>query len=276
MNVHVEFMHWNLDRDSCKVPDMDEENRKTGEKKPSEEDPGKETAEKASDEEPKPSLMAKEDSGKDAESGAKEPPEEKQEEKQKENLKEKQEEKSTGKDEKAAVEKAEKSQATDELLKTRERMLRIAADFENFRKRSKKDLQDAEHKARVDILKEMLPVFDNLARAVEHGASVKDLEPIIQGARMVTKQFEENLAKFGLKRIESVGKGFDPTIHDAISQEESEEAKPGTIIKEFLAGYTLGDKLLRAAMVVVAKAGQGGGKKKDEDGEKDEGEREDK
>jgi molecular chaperone GrpE len=173
--------------------------------------------------------------------------------------------------EKEEQEKAEpaKAQANEELLKTRERMLRIAADFENYRKRAKKDLDDARHKAQVDILKEMLPIFDNLARAVEHGSGVDDAEPVIQGAKMVTKQFEENLAKFGLKRIESIGKTFDPTIHDAISQEESDEAAPGTIIKEFLAGYMLGDRLLRASMVVVAKPGSGSGSAKADEEEED-------
>jgi molecular chaperone GrpE len=157
-----------------------------------------------------------------------------------------------------APEPEEKAQASDELLKTRERMLRIAADYENYRKRAKRDVEEAERKARVDVLKEILPVFDNLARAVEHGSEVQDAAPIIQGAQMVSRQFEENLEKFGLKRIESVGKPFDPSMHDAISQEVSDEAEPGTVIKEFLAGYMLGDRLLRAAMVVVAKAGPAG------------------
>jgi molecular chaperone GrpE len=241
-------MHWNLNLGSCKVSGMDEESKKSGEEEPEEEDSAEDSAGEAPEEEPRPEL-ARKDPDEDDEGDAEEDGEEK-----------------------ARAEKAEKekAQANDELLKTRERMLRIAADFENFRKRSKKDLEDAEHKARVDILKEMLPVFDNLARAVEHGGSVQDIEPIIQGARMVTKQFEENLAKFGLKRIESVGEVFDPSIHDAIAQEESDEARPGTIVKEFLAGYMLGDKLLRAAMVVVAKAGPGGGEKKKEEKEENE------
>ncbi len=228
---------------------MDEETKKTADKEPPEEEPGEESGDGDPGDEQEPALVAsKEPAGDEAgeSSGDGEPEQE------------------------AAGDASEKdkAQANDELLKTRERMLRIAADFENYRKRSKKDLKDAEHKARVDILKEMLPIFDNLARAVEHGESVKDLEPIIQGARMVTKQFEENLGRFGLKRIKSVGEVFDPMVHDAISQEESDEAKPGTIIKEFLAGYMLGDKLLRAAMVVVARAGStGGAKSKDDDGD---------
>ena len=250
-NVHVEFHHWNRFPYSCKVSGMDEETKETADKEsagePVEEDEEQDEKpdEDAPEEEEKPALVASEKPEGAGEPEAKEPGSSEAEEKA----------------------ESEKAQANEGLIKTRERMLRIAADFENFRKRSKKDLTDAEHKARVDILKEMLPVFDNLARAVEHGDSVKDIEPVLQGARMVTRQFEENLARFGLKRIESVGEVFDPMIHDAIAQEESEEAKPGTIVKEFLAGYMLGDKLLRAAMVVVAKAGAGGGDaRKDEDG----------
>ncbi len=146
-----------------------------------------------------------------------------------------------------------RSQMGDDLLRSKEKMLRVAADFENFRKRAKRDQDDAVHNARVEVLKEILPVFDNLARAVEHGENVQDIRPILDGAKMVTRQFEENLARFGLKRIRSVGDVFDPMLHEAIAQEETTEAQPGTIIREFLAGYMLGDRLLRAAMVVVAR-----------------------
>jgi molecular chaperone GrpE len=156
----------------------------------------------------------------------------------------------------ASVEQAKqeaKREAQDDLLKNKEKMLRVAADFENFRKRARRDQQDAVHRAQTDILKEMLPVFDNLNRAVEHATTVQDITPIIEGANMVTRQFEENLAKFGLKRIKAVGEIFDPMLHEAISQEETDEAPPGVIVKEFLSGYTLQDRLVRASMVIVAR-----------------------
>lgn len=153
----------------------------------------------------------------------------------------------------AAV-KAERQRSGDELIKAKEKMLRVAADFENFRKRARRDQDDAVHSARVEVLKEMLPVFDNLARAVEHGDSVQDIAPILEGAKMVTKQFEENLARFGLKRIKAEGEIFDPMVHEAIAQEESTEVEPGVVLREFLSGYMLGDRLLRASMVVVARA----------------------
>lgn len=229
---------------------MDKDTKDTEEKKESPESAEEESEEKpVEDGEPEPALAKRAKPRKKPAGEAKDKPEEPEEP----------EEEAGGEEDEVKKAREKKSQATDELLKSRERTLRIAADFENYRKRAKKDLEEAEHKARVSLLKEMLPVFDNLARAVEHGSEVQDAKPIIEGARMVTMQFEENLAKFGLKRIESVGKVFDPTIHDAISQEESHEAKPGTIIKEFLAGYMLGDRLLRASMVVVARAGAGSG-----------------
>ena len=229
---------------------MDEEKKDTEEKKDAEE----EEADESSEEEDGEEVDEEEDSDDEEDEGDSDDEEEKPARPKFELAA-----KPGKKEEKEEKAEPEKAQANEELLKTRERMLRIAADFENYRKRAKKDVEDARHKAQVDILKEMLPIFDNLARAVEHGTGVADAEPVIQGAKMVTKQFEENLARFGLRRIESIGKTFDPSIHDAISQEESDEAAPGTIIKEFLAGYMLGDRLLRAAMVVVAKPGSGGG-----------------
>lgn len=159
-------------------------------------------------------------------------------------------------DVKAAVEAAlaeERKRSSEELIKAKEKMLRVAADFENFRKRARKDQDEAVRSARVEILKEMLPVFDNLARAVEHGESVEDIQPVIEGAQMVTRQFEDNLAKFGLKRVKAVGEVFDPMMHEAIAQEDSTEVEPGVVVKEFLAGYVLGERLLRASMVVVAR-----------------------
>jgi molecular chaperone GrpE len=145
----------------------------------------------------------------------------------------------------------------EQLRLTKEKMLRLAADFDNYRKRARRDQEEAVHKARTDILKEILPVFDNLARAVEHGDSVQDIKPILDGAKMVSRQFEETLARFGLERIEAVGRVFDPAEHEALAQEQTDEVEPGVVLKEFLAGYKLGDRLLRAAMVVVAKAPDG-------------------
>lgn len=151
---------------------------------------------------------------------------------------------------------AEVSAVEKELAETKDRMLRIAADFENYRKRARREQEEARVKGREEVLKELLPVFDNLDRAVEaagaqtEGASAS---AIVEGVAMVQKQFEDGLARFGLKRFSAMGEVFDPNFHEAVAQVESPDAAPGTVVQEFQKGYMLGERLLRASMVVVAK-----------------------
>ncbi len=110
-------------------------------------------------------------------------------------------------------------QAKEEQARLREQMLRLAADYDNFRKRVRKDLEDAERRGKEDVLREVLPVFDNL----------------------------------GLTKLVAVGERFDPAVHDAIQQIETDAQAPGTVLQEIVPGYTLADRLLRPAMVVVAR-----------------------
>jgi molecular chaperone GrpE len=132
-----------------------------------------------------------------------------------------------------------------------ERLLRAAADLDNFRKRSRKEQEDARLKAREDLLKETLPGIDNLERAL---AAAKGSDPIVDGVRMVLKQFHTALERFDVKAFEAVGQPFDPTRHEAIAQVESADHPPGTVVTELQRGYTNGPRLLRPAMVTVAKA----------------------
>ena len=143
-----------------------------------------------------------------------------------------------------------------ELTETKERMLRVAADFENFRKRARRDQEEARVSGREEVLRELLPVFDNLERAVEAAAAHASDEAgraIVDGVAMVQKQFEDGLARFGLKRFSGAGEVFDPNFHEAVAQVDSDEHPPGTVVKEFQKGYMLGERLLRPAMVVVAR-----------------------
>jgi molecular chaperone GrpE len=135
----------------------------------------------------------------------------------------------------------------------RDQLLRTAADFDNFRKRSRKDLELVERRAKEDVLRELLPVFDNLQRALDASVGVNDVSSILQGVEMVLKLFEDAANRIGLERMQSVGQRFDPNLHDAFQQQPSAEHPPGTILAEFQAGYRLGERLLRPAMVVVAK-----------------------
>ena len=131
-----------------------------------------------------------------------------------------------------------------------DRLLRTAAEFENFKRRAKKEVDDAATRGREQLLKELLPALDNLERALKH-ASAND--PLAIGVQQTEKQLLQALEKFGVVRFSSVGKPFDPSVHDAIQQQETSEHPPGTVASEFASGYMIGQRLLRPAMVAVAK-----------------------
>jgi molecular chaperone GrpE len=135
--------------------------------------------------------------------------------------------------------------------------MRTAAEFDNFRKRSRREADDAKKQGREDILRELLPVFDNLERGVQSAQRAQDVKAVIDGMQMILKQFEQTLAKLDIKKVPAVGTPFDPAVHEAIQQVESDQHPSGTVIFEVQPGYIQGEKLLRAAMVVVAKAKAG-------------------
>ncbi len=138
----------------------------------------------------------------------------------------------------------------DEL---RQKLLRVAADFDNFRKRTRKELEEAERRGREAVLRELLPIVDNLERAVQSASGAQSVDAVVKGVQMVLRLFEETASRIGLHRIGTVGERFDPNVHDAVQQQETDEHPPGTVVGELIPGYKLGEKLLRAAMVVVAK-----------------------
>ncbi|WP_437297066.1 nucleotide exchange factor GrpE [Sorangium sp. So ce426] len=144
-------------------------------------------------------------------------------------------------------------EAQAEAARMREQLLRTAADFDNFRKRSRREVEEAQRRGREAILKDLLPVFDNLERAASHAESAPDVKSVAEGVRIVTKQFVDTLERMGIKRIAAVGKPFDPSVHEAIQQLDSTEHPAGVVIAEVQPGYMLGDYLIRAAMVVVSK-----------------------
>jgi molecular chaperone GrpE len=137
-----------------------------------------------------------------------------------------------------------------------DKFLRAAADLENHRRRSKRDLDDARAEAKQRVLKEMLPVVDNLERAVQHAEeAVKgaDLSAIVEGVRLVLRQFGHALERADVTPVDAQGQPFDPNLHEAISQQETADQPPGTVVNVLQRGYKLGDRLLRPALVVVAK-----------------------
>jgi molecular chaperone GrpE len=156
-----------------------------------------------------------------------------------------------GKGGEAAADPLEEARA--ETAKIRDQLLRTAADYDNFRKRTRRELDDAQKRGREELLRELLPVFDNLERAVVHAGQASDAKAVADGVGMVLKQFADTLGKVGIKRVPTVGSPFDPAQHEAIQQLETDEHPPGTIVAEVQPGYAMGDRLVRAAMVVVAK-----------------------
>ena len=153
----------------------------------------------------------------------------------------------------AAEEPTELEKAHAERDRMREQLLRIAADFDNFRKRSRKEIEEVRRRATEDTLREVLPIVDNLERAADAMGDATEVAAVADGVHMVLRGFEDIASRLGLKRVPGVGNQFDPTCHDAMQQEETDEHAPGTIVSEIVPGYYLGERLLRPAMVVVAK-----------------------
>ncbi|HTJ44905.1 MAG TPA: nucleotide exchange factor GrpE [Kofleriaceae bacterium] len=130
-----------------------------------------------------------------------------------------------------------------------DKYLRTAADLENYRKRTKRDIDDAKADTKSRVLKEILPVVDNLERAMAHET---DGSAVLEGIKLVHRQFLTALERLEVTAVEAMGQPFDPNLHEAIGQEES-DSPPGSVVKVLQTGYKLGDRLLRPALVVVAK-----------------------
>ena len=145
-----------------------------------------------------------------------------------------------------------RARETSERLKdTHDRLLRTAAEFDNFKKRAVKEKEDVQRFGIERLLKDFLPVMDNLERALDH-AEQHELGQVIEGVRLVQKLFETTLAKHGVIGFSALGKPFDPGLHEALMQQESDEPA-GTVVSEMAKGYKLNDRLVRPAAVVVAK-----------------------
>ena len=162
-----------------------------------------------------------------------------------------------------AKEKVDQKESLEERLKAAEEkaeanyesLLRVTADFENYKKRIEREMSDVRKFANESLIKELLPIVDNLERAlaIEYGKNKDTFEGIREGVEMTLKELMECLQKFGVTPMDSLEKPFDPNFHHAVSQEESEEYPENMVLKELQKGYMLRDRLLRAPMVVVSK-----------------------
>jgi len=142
-----------------------------------------------------------------------------------------------------------------ELAECKDRHLRLAAEFDNFRRRTLKERQDLHNYANENLVKDLLPTVDNLERAVEHGRKEEqrtDSENLLQGVELTYRSLLQILTRHGAVEIEALGKPFDPEIHEAVRRVPSTEHEPGTVVEVYQRGYLLKDRLLRPAMVAVA------------------------
>jgi molecular chaperone GrpE len=129
--------------------------------------------------------------------------------------------------------------------------LRSQAEMENMKKRNKKDKEDWLKFAGETLIKEMLPVLDNLEKALSHSNNENTVHALKEGIHLTLKGLKDSLSKSGLEEVKALGEPFDPCFHEAVSEMDDPKAKPGIVITELQKGYVLNSRLIRPAMVVV-------------------------
>lgn len=139
------------------------------------------------------------------------------------------------------------------LARQRDQTLRLQAEFENYRRRSKKELEELRETANSNLMKEFLPILDNFARALQNPGT--SLESFVEGIKMVNGMFGNTLKSAGLERIEAEGQPFDPNIHEAVMIDNSGEYPENQVVEVLQEGFMLKGKLIRPAMVKVARQG---------------------
>ena len=151
---------------------------------------------------------------------------------------------------KIKAEVAEKDKRIDEL---EERLQKLYADYDNFRKRIEAEAESAKKYAAEKIVSELLPIVDNFERAVDASAKTKNYDSLKDGVVMINRQIWEILGKVGLSAIDSIGNVFDPALHQAVFCEKKDDLDEDVVIAELLKGYKLHDKVIRPSMVIVNK-----------------------
>ena len=135
-----------------------------------------------------------------------------------------------------------------------ERFLRAQAEFDNYRKRVQRDLDEERKFAPLPIVRDLLPSLDNLRRAVDAARPVAEASILVQGIDLVLQQIEQTLDRYGVTPIPSVGQPFDPHLHEALTQLPSKEHPPMTVLQELERGYKLHDRVVRPGKVIVSKS----------------------
>jgi len=135
-----------------------------------------------------------------------------------------------------------------------DKYLRALADFDNYKKRMSREKVDIMSYGNEELVKELIPVLDNLERALDHSQGIDSTSSLMEGVKLVYKQLLGSLEKFGVKVIEAEGERFDPKYHEAVEKIETDEVEPGVVLSQVLRGYIMKDRLLRPALVGVSKA----------------------
>ncbi|MEP6706845.1 MAG: nucleotide exchange factor GrpE [Pyrinomonadaceae bacterium] len=153
--------------------------------------------------------------------------------------------------------RAELKRVENELAETQDRFTRRQADFENYRKRTERERGETQSRVVAEVVSKLLPVIDNLRRALEAERSLEaneseEFRHFLHGVELINKQLNEVLESLGLETVPAIGEHFDPHVHEAVVSEPTDEYEPETVIQELARGYRIGERLLRPAMVKVA------------------------
>ncbi len=140
-----------------------------------------------------------------------------------------------------------------EIEELKDKYLRQVAEFENFRKRKERELEEFWRKANADLILKLLPILDDIERSLESARRDQNFEALVEGIEMIYKTFLKVLEAEGVTPISAVGQEFDPEYHEALMQVEKEDVPPNTVVEEHQKGYLIGDKILRPAKVIVSK-----------------------
>jgi molecular chaperone GrpE len=157
-----------------------------------------------------------------------------------------------GKEEKTELE-ARLQEKEKEAKENYDRYLRLSAEMENYKKRAEKEKGETYKFANENILKDLLPVLDNLERALDHGRETGNLKALLDGVDLTYKSLWTVMEKYGITRVEALGEDFDPNHHEAVMVQEDAQKPPGQVISQLQIGYRLHNRLVRPAMVVVSK-----------------------
>ena len=149
---------------------------------------------------------------------------------------------------------ADAGRLQSELAEARDRTLRVQAELENFRRRSRRELEDERKYASVPLLRDLLPVVDNIDRAIEAAGKTQDSGALLEGFKLVKQQLESVLERHQCKPIKALGEHFDPHLHEAISMQPSADHEQNTVLHVAQMGYQVHDRVIRPSQVIVSTA----------------------